>query len=411
MSWKIAKKVFIPLVLVIATVLVGYISVMFSIIGLFIARYLGIGIALLGIGIIVSLWLFTYLKNKRKLIGKVMALYVLTICLVCGGFGLYDYIDYKIPVVGDGSLILADYIPFDEDSKLVKLEEEASLKLEDNLPKVDGATALFPVYSAFVQAVYPKEDYSIYKDYSYKLAFNDEEENSFNEDNNVSYLKCTKTSDAYVRLMDREADIIFVAGPSEAQLEAAEAKGVKMKFTPIGKEAFVFFVNAKNNVDSLTVSEIQDIYSGKITNWSEVGGKNHLIKAFQRPKNSGSQTSLEKFMDGKELMKPIEENIVDGMGGIIDKTASYKNYKTAIGYSFRYFSADMVKNNQIKHLAINGVKPTKESIKDGSYPISDFFYAVTLEDNDNPNVDSFIEWMIGEQGQYIIEETGYVGIK
>lgn len=67
-----------------------------------------------------------------------------------------------------------------------------------------------------------------------------------------------------------------------------------LKLTPIGREAFVFFVNKRNPVDSLTVEQIKDIYSGTVTNWKEVGGKKASIRAFQREENSGSQTKLQK---------------------------------------------------------------------------------------------------------------------
>lgn len=411
------KKVFGEILkfvgLAISTAVIVFVTFYGTILGLFIIPYLGYCALALGIGVVVSMWVLTYLKQKRKTVWKISWVYFGVILLIGGGFGLADFIESRIPAVGDGSLILSEYIPFDKETKLVSLNEESTLKLEGDLPKVDGATALFPVYSAFVQATYPKQDYLIFKDESWRLDLNDEQvkaSDKASQNNDIWFFRCTKTNDAYVRLINGEADIIFVAGPSDEQLKAAEDLGVKMKFTPIGKEAFVFFVNSKNKVEDLTVEEIQKIYSGQITNWSEVGGDNGKIKAFQRPKNSGSQTTLEKLMDGKDLIKPIEDEVVDGMGGIIDKTADYKNYKNAIGYSFRYFSTDMVKNDEIKHLALNGVKPTKETIRDGSYPISNNFYAVTLEENQNPNVDKFIEWILSEQGQHIIEETGYVGI-
>ena len=61
-------------------------------------------------------------------------------------------------------------------------------------------------------------------------------------------------------------------------------------------------------------------------------------------------------------------------------------------------------------IAIDGVKPTKENIKNGTYPIITPLYAVTYENNPNENVYKMIDWMLSDEGQYIIEETGYVGI-
>ncbi|MDV2887769.1 substrate-binding domain-containing protein, partial [Alkalihalophilus pseudofirmus] len=92
--------------------------------------------------------------------------------------------------------------------------------------------------------------------------------------------------------------------------------GKELVMTPIGKEAFVFFVNPKNSVNDLQVSEIKGIYSGNIKNWSKLGGKNDRIIAFQRPKNSGSQTLLEKIMGNTPIMEPLKEEVREGMGGI-----------------------------------------------------------------------------------------------
>jgi phosphate transport system substrate-binding protein len=62
-------------------------------------------------------------------------------------------------------------------------------------------------------------------------------------------------------------------------------------------------------------------------------------------------------------------------------------------------------------IAVDGVAPSIENIKNGAYPIVTPVYAVTYENNPNPNVDKLIDWMLSDEGQYIIEETGYVGIK
>ena len=95
------------------------------------------------------------------------------------------------------------------------------------------------------------------------------------------------------------------------------------------------------------------------------------------------------------------------MGGIIDEVSAYKNYNNAIGYTFRYYSTQMVKNNKIRLLEINGVEPTVETIRSGDYPITGDIYAITAG-SDNPHIDTFIDWILSEQGQEILEKTGYV---
>ena len=282
-----------------------------------------------------------------------------------------------------------EYLPFDEDSKIVKLNKEASLKLEDELPIIDGAAAVFPVYSAFVDAVYP-ETTELY--------------DGVFEYNNTSY--------GYELLAEKETDIFFGAYPSKEQIAYAEENSTQFKYTQIGTEAFVFFVNKENPINNLTTEQIQKIYSGEITNWKEVGGYDEEITAFQRNEGSGSQSMLIRFMDGKKIMPAPTEQVNDWMSGIVeDVAADYKNSKGAIGFSFRYYIEGIIKNPNIKMLSIDGVEPSVENVKNGSYPVTTGLYAVTYEGNDNPNVDKLLNWVLSDEGQYIIEETGYVGIK
>jgi len=282
------------------------------------------------------------------------------------------------------------YMQISENNRLAKLDEEPNLKLIDNLPVLDGATALYPVYASFVKAVYPEKEYT--------------------DSGNLAL--CSTTIGAYKNLLEGKVDIIFCAAPSDSQKKQFDDNGIKIKLIPIGREAFVFFVNKKNIVDNLTIENIQGIYSGKITNWKKLNGTNQRIKAFQRPENSGSQTMLIKMMKNIPIMKPRMENVSEGMGDIINQVADYRNFSNAIGYSFLFYSTEMVKNDQIKLLSIEGIHPSKETIQNGSYPFSADFYAIFIDtENKNKNIDIFINWILSEQGQKLISKTGYIPIK
>lgn len=315
----------------------------------------------------------------------------LLVCLCCvGGYIGHSCYVSSIPTVGESDDLLRQYRPYADGTEVAVLEEESTLKLESDLPKMDGATALFPVYSAFARAVYPESAISDYW--------------------NSECLDCSKTTRAYENIVTGEADIIFVAGPSEEQLQYAADNGVELVFTPVGREAFVFFVNSQNPLDDITYEQIQAIYSGELTRWEELGvpdlGK---IRAFQRDKGSGSQSALERLMAGKNLVDPPMEDVVDGMGGIITRTADYRNFKNAIGFSFRFYSTEMVKNDQIRLLSINGIAPTLENIENGTYPIASEFYAVTRSDADE-NTLLLLEWVQSQQAQLLVEKTGYTPV-
>ncbi|TFD99840.1 hypothetical protein E2626_13660 [Jeotgalibacillus salarius] len=345
------------------------------------------------IGVSIALYILFILRLFRLAQGKKLAYtaagLAAAIAVTIGSMAAYDA--YIESITNSAEVDLTEYEPFQSDTKAVSMSEEASLHLEDDLPKLDGATALYPLYSAFVQAVYPEDDYP-------------------HVGNSYHTVMSTKTDNAYRRLIEEEVDIIFTAGPSERQELAVEDAGLEFDMTPIGREAFVFFVNAKNPVDSLTIEEIQDIYSGKITNWNEVGGKNQEIQAFQRPEDSGSQTGLEKLMYGIPIMEAPGDEIVTGMGGIIKETSDYQNHGNAIGYSYRFFSTEMVRNGDIKLLAIEDVHPSAESIRDDSYPLSAEFYAITVGEQ-SENEQKLIDWILSDEGQWIVEETGYVSVE
>ena len=335
---------------------------------------------------------------------KRLWLVLLAVTLGCGvyaGFGAYED---SIPVMEDRDSLIYQYEPFAEGTKAVYLEEESTLKFDTPTIDMDGATALYPIYSAFVQAVYPEGKYDIY-DFKY------------NEEDGYGQVTCTGTIEAYQRLIEGKTDIIFCAAPSQDQLDAAAAAGVELHLTPIGREAFVFFVNSENPVEGLTVEQIQGIYTGEIKNWKELGGKNQRIRPYQRAENSGSQSALLRLMEGLPLMEPEKEDRIAGMGGIITQVASYRNHKNAIGFSFRFYSTEMVENDQIRLLSLNGVEPTKDTIRSGEYPIASNFYAVTASpigepapEETNEDLRAFLDWILSEQGQALIEKTGYVGV-
>lgn len=328
-----------------------------------------------------------YTKRKQLLHKKKQVIYLLIILMLggtIGGFYAYDGYQNQFAIVQD-EIDLTQYQPFESD-QLATLREPSSLKLIEQLPSLDGATALYPVYSAITQAVYPKGEYSPYG----------------------SNVMCSTTPEAYNNLLNEVTDLIFVAAPSRQQKDAFTNASKEMVMTPIGKEAFVFFVHADNPVDSLTMEQIRDIYSGKIVNWKQVGGDDESIKAFQRPEGSGSQSALLRVMGNQVPMKPLMEDVVEGMGGIISQTTMYQNRENAIGFSFRFFSDQMVANKAIKLLSIDGIAPSKENIQNETYPIVSPFYAIHLKSNNNLNIEVLLDWITSPQGKELIDKTGYV---
>lgn len=322
---------------------------------------------------------------------------------ICGG--IFHYTNIYIPsITMENTLDINDYLPFNGSEKLAHLDHDATLKFkeDDDLPRLDGATALVPLYASFVEAVYP-EGISLWaKKREDGMIIN-------NWDDDVIVKKST-TSRAYENLIEGTTDIIFVAQPSKEQIENAKEKGIEFNFTPLGYEAFVFIVNSENPLNDISFDQIKDIYSGRVANWKELGGADKEITAFQRESGSGSQTIFLHIMQGEEIIAPITHEVT-GMEGLITRVSDYQNHKNAIGYSFRYYVEKMAATPNVKMLSLNGVEPTVENIKNGTYPIYDNFYAVTVKGKETENTLRFIQWILSDEGQELIEKTGYVGLK
>lgn len=281
---------------------------------------------------------------------------------------------------------VGSYLPHEEGSHLPKTQ--SSLKLIENLPVLDGAAALLPVYAAVIDNVYPQGCVT-YVDGE----FSDDNfyGENFAEDSAMQYKNTVR---GYQAIVDGTTDILFCAGPSEEQRQYARDKGVELVYVPIGLEGFVFFVNENNPVDNLSLEQIRKIYACEYTNWSEVGGVNRIINPVTRLVGSGSQTTFESFMGDHK----------------IGRKSPFAITGASIGFSFRYYIDGIVENNAVKMLSLNGVYPSTENIQNRSYPIVAQFYAIYRADNDNENISVLIEWLLSDEGQTLIEQTGYVRI-
>ncbi len=254
---------------------------------------------------------------------------------------------------------------------------------DDTLVRVDASLATQPLMDAYVEGL---KDYNLKKDY-------------------------TNTDPAYTKLINGETDLIIVTEPSSDELNRASDSGVELEVTPVVNEGFVFYTNVNNTVDGLKLSEIQDIYTDKITNWKQVGGDDANIIAYQRPENSGSQTGmLSLVMKDKKIKEPKTEEYIVSMAGIIDAVANYDNSKNAIGYSYYYYATIMYGNDKIKFLAVDGVSPNHDTIKDNTYPLITAYYIVTLKNTENKAVNKVKKAMLGSKGQEIARNAGYIEI-
>ena len=178
---------------------------------------------------------------------------------------------------------------------------------------------------------------------------------------------------------------------------------------PFCYDAFVFMVNEKNPVTSLTAQQIRQIYTGQYSSWKALGGESQKLYAYQRPHGSGSQTAMEEMvMQGLELQ--AEENYISiGMDAAVRQIGNYDNGIGAIGYSYLYYVNKLVESSGIRVLAIDGIAPTTENLQSGAYPYTVNYYAVYRKGDSN--TEAFVNWLISDAGQLAVRQAGYVPLR
>ncbi|MBQ4557074.1 MAG: substrate-binding domain-containing protein [Clostridia bacterium] len=220
------------------------------------------------------------------------------------------------------------------------------------------------------------------------------------------------TTDNYEALVDGTFDIILAYEMGDDAKAYCKEKGVELEMTAIGADALVFICSLENEVKNLTQTQIEEIYKGNITNWSEVGGTDHDIIPYQRNKDSGSQTLFDKLVNlGDELMEAPNDIKIGSMIGLLTAVADYENSADALGYTVYYYLTNMEddKLDTSKLLSVDGIAPTNESIASGEYPYVNDFYVVIRKDAAADSPERILyNWIISEQGKELARRENYV---
>ncbi len=266
----------------------------------------------------------------------------------------------------------------------------------EDFPMLDGSTATLPISYAL-----------------YQLATGASRKEA------EAAIQHNKTSQSYLNLADsaydqeyRSADLVIAYEPGEEVRRLLQEQGDPLRIKPVGRDALVFMVNASNPVQSLTGEQIVSIYTGEMVNWSEAGGSDMKIEAFQRPAGSGSQSLMDKLvMKGTPMADAPPAYEIEEMSGLLEAVSSYDNSGNALGYSVYYYARNMYEKPNLRFMAVDGVMPDSETIRDGSYPYVSDFYAAVRKDapEDSPEYRLF-EWLTSDDGQALINGLGYVGI-
>ena len=267
--------------------------------------------------------------------------------------------------------------------------EEAFRFTEENFPVLDGSTSMVPLGQGIASVLLGKS-----------------------REEAASLISFNRTTQSFRNLYNGVSDLVIAAEPKSEVFDEMAQNAFPYSIRQIATEALVFVVNAGNPVSSLTTEQVRDIYAGKITNWSQVGGEDLPIAAFQRNPTAGSQVMMEKLvMDGTPMMEAPASMIPGEMGELIEAVRSYDNSASAIGYTVYYYATDMQMAQGLKILKIDGVAPSPDTLRSGEYPFLNGYYACisALAASDSPEKKLY-DWLISQAGQDLLTLEGYVSV-
>lgn len=208
-------------------------------------------------------------------------------------------------------------------------------------------------------------------------------------------------------LINGTTDICNASRP----MKQAEIEKLKSRYNTLGveikcaKDGVTIFLNEANKVNELTLKQLADIYTGKITNWKEVGGADAGIRLYGRENSSGTYAY---FHD--EVVKEDYAPSTQSLPGTAAVVNAVKKDVNGIGYGGAAYAVG-VKNAKVKKDANStAYLPTSESIAKGEYPITRFLY-MYLRNRPAGDTKKYIDWILSQEGQRVVTEVGYFPVK
>ena len=207
----------------------------------------------------------------------------------------------------------------------------------------------------------------------------------------------------FAALIDKTAAIGMASRPAKPEeIANGKAKGVDMKETTVAYDGIAVIVNTANSIKGLTKKQVEQIFTGEITDWSAVGGSGGKISVYTRNTSSGTYAEFKELAMKKRDYAPDSQKLA-GNEQIAQEVGKNPNGVGYVGLAY-------TKASGIRVVPIDGASPSKESVLAKSYPYArpTFFYT-----NGEPTgvVKEFIDFTVGPEGQKIVEQVGFVPIK
>jgi phosphate transport system substrate-binding protein len=199
---------------------------------------------------------------------------------------------------------------------------------------------------------------------------------------------------------------------SSRPIKTSEIDKLKSRFAttgyayPIARDGLSVYLNAANPVKELTLAQIRDIYTGRITNWKQVGGKDAAIILYSRENSSGTyQYFKDNVLMGKDYSPRAQT--LQGTAAVVNAVAKDAN---GIGYGGAAYAKGIKFAAVKKDEKSPAILPTLDTVRTGQYPISRYLYLYTRV-KPSKDMKAFIDWATGPEGQQLVTKVGYFPIK
>lgn len=209
-------------------------------------------------------------------------------------------------------------------------------------------------------------------------------------------------------LINGTTDICNASRP----MKSSEKDKLKIRYASLGveiksaKDGLSIYLNESNPVKELTLDQLKQIYTGKVTNWKQVGGPDAKIILYSRENNSGTYVYFKDNVLGGEDFTPSAQNM-PGTAAVVNAVSKDK---FGIGYGGAAYAKGIRMLPIKKDASSKAYEPTAENVKSGNYPISRYLY-MYVKSRPTGELKKYIDWILSPEGQDVVVKVGYFPVK
>ncbi|WP_375748776.1 phosphate ABC transporter substrate-binding protein [Vibrio sp. HN007] len=197
-------------------------------------------------------------------------------------------------------------------------------------------------------------------------------------------------------------------GMSSRNLKAEEKEDTLVEMV-VARDGIAVVVNPKNELKALTAEQVTAIYKGEITNWKDVGGADKPIVAITRDTASGTRGAFEDIMKLKRKISGKKVTAISPRAQVANGNGALKTMVASNPYAIGYISLGTV-DESVTALSVDGTPATVDNVKNGSYKVARPFLVLYKEGKPSAETQKFLDWMLTDDAQALVDGKGYISV-